>query len=195
METTVPAAEFFWHASGIERSERLSSGATVWLTGLSGSGKSTIAVAFEQALIASRRAAYLLDGDNLRHGLNADLGLSDVDRTENIRRVGHVAALMADAGLVAIAPLVSPFRDARAAVRAVHEAAGLPFFEVWVSTPVGECEVRDTKGLYARYRRGELRGLTGLDAPYEEPMTPELVLPAHEWDVARAVGALREMLG
>ncbi len=182
--------EFFWHPGGVERTERHSLGATVWMTGLSGSGKSTIAVAFEQALLARGRPAYVLDGDNLRHGLNADLGLSDADRAENIRRVGHVAALLADAGLVAIAPLVSPFARARAGVRSVHDAAGLPFFEVWVSTPVQECERRDTKGLYARYRRGELTGLTGLDAPYESPARPELVLPAHEIDVETAVARL-----
>ena len=166
----------------------------MWLTGLSGSGKSTIAFGLERALLAAGRPAYVLDGDNVRHGLNADLGLSDADRAENIRRVGHVSALMADAGVVVVSPLVSPFAASRTQVRDFHAAAGVPFYEVWVSTPVEECERRDTKGLYARYRRGELTGLTGLDAPYEPPEAPELVVPAHEIEVDVAVNLLVELI-
>ncbi len=167
-----------WHAGAFSRDERWSkigaSGATLWFTGLSGSGKSTIAVEVERALLDSGRPAYLLDGDNLRHGLNGDLGFSDEDRTENIRRTAHVARLMADAGTVAIVSLVSPFIADRDHAREMHAEAGLPFAEIWVSTPVEICEERDTKGLYAKARSGELKGLTGVDAPYEAPPSPEL---------------------
>ena len=151
-------------------------GATVWLTGLSGSGKSTIAVALEELLVSAGRPAYLLDGDNLRHGLNGDLGFDRPSREENVRRVGHLAALFADAGLVAVAPLISPYAEGRAAARAVHAAAGLPFYEVYVRTPIELCEQRDPKGLYAKARSGELTGFTGVDDPYEEPSAPDLLI-------------------
>jgi len=152
----------------------------VWFTGLSGSGKSTLAFEVERLLNAASRPAYVLDGDNLRHGLNEDLGFRAADRTENVRRVAHVAALFADAGTVALVPLVSPYRADRDAARQVHLAAGLPFVEVFVDTPLSECERRDPKGLYARARRGELTRMTGIDDPYEAPLTPELHLtPAH----------------
>src|SRR5690606_24407675 len=120
----------------------------VWLTGLSGSGKSTVAVAAERALVRAGRPAYVLDGDNLRHGLNADLGFSPEDRAENVRRVGHVARLLADAGVVVLVPVISPYRADRARVRALHDEAGLPFLEVFVDTPLELCEQRDPKGLY-----------------------------------------------
>jgi bifunctional enzyme CysN/CysC len=148
----------------------------VWLTGLSGSGKSTVAVILERRLVEAGRPAYLLDGDNLRHGLNRDLGFSDDDRVENVRRVGEVARLLADAGVVAVAPLISPFRAGRAAARAASEGVGLRFLEVFVDTPLEECERRDPKGLYAMARRGELTGFTGVDSPYERPESPDLVL-------------------
>ncbi len=169
-----------WHPGHVERDER--SGATggpgrvVWFTGLSGSGKSTVAVEVERALVGSGRAAYLLDGDNLRHGLNVDLGFSAADRDENVRRVGEVAALFADAGVVALVPLVSPYRAARDKVRDRVTSAGLSFVEVYVDTPLEECERRDPKGLYAKARAGELIGMTGIDDPYEAPGSPELVL-------------------
>jgi bifunctional enzyme CysN/CysC len=140
----------------------------VWFTGLSGSGKSTVAARVERLLVASGRPAYVLDGDNIRHGLNADLGFSDEDRRENVRRVGEVARLMADAGVVVLVPVISPFRDARSAVRAAHVA--------------DECERRDPKGLYAKARRGELAGFTGIDSPYEPPLAPELVLTPQDGD-------------
>ena len=169
-----------WHHGELSREERWaaigSAGATVWLTGLSGSGKSTVAYALERAAVGAGRPAYVLDGDNLRHGLNADLSFSDADRAENVRRVGAVAALLADAGLVAVVPVISPFRAGRAAVRAAHEERGLRYLEVFVDTPLVECERRDPKGLYARARRGDLAGLTGVDAPYEPPEAPDLVL-------------------
>jgi bifunctional enzyme CysN/CysC len=169
-----------WHPSGVDRAARWAaggnSGATVWLTGLSGSGKSTVAVALEALLLADGRPAYLLDGDNLRQGLNGDLGFSATDRDENVRRTAHVARLLADAGLVAIVPLISPYRTARDLARRLHADAELPFFEIFVDTPLDECERRDPKGLYAKARAGELAGMTGIDDPYEHPLNPELRL-------------------
>src|SRR4051795_12306711 len=177
-----------WHPSALERSVRWGAtgqrGATVWLTGLPASGKSTIAVAVERALVESGRFAYLLDGDNLRHGLSGDLGFDPASRTENVRRVAHVARLFADAGAVALVSLVSPFRDDRLAARRLHEAAGLEFFEVFVDTPVEECARRDPKGLYARARAGRLAGLTGEDAPYEPPEAAELVVRGESVEAA-----------
>jgi bifunctional enzyme CysN/CysC len=171
-----------WHPGRVARAGRPSQGATIWFTGLSGSGKSTVATACEEQLIAAGRPAYVLDGDNIRHGLNGDLGFSAEDRAENVRRVGHVACLMADAGLVALVPLVSPYRADRDAIRALHEAAGLPFVEVFVDTPIELCEQRDPKGLYAKARAGELKGFTGVDDPYEAPEDPELVLRPADGD-------------
>jgi bifunctional enzyme CysN/CysC len=169
-----------WHAGAISPDDRAAAlghrGATVWLTGLSGSGKSTVAVELERRLVAAGRPAYVLDGDNLRHGLNADLGFSDEDRTENVRRIGEVARILADAGVVAVVPVISPFRAGRDAVRAIHAVAAVRFVEVFVDTPIEVCEQRDPKGLYAKARAGELRGFTGIDSPYEPPSAPELVL-------------------
>ncbi len=178
--SAVPHPEVRWHHGAVDRAERSarlgSSGATVWLTGLSGSGKSTVAFEVEHRLVEAGCPAYVLDGDNLRHGLNAGLGFSAADRAENVRRVGEVALLLADAGVVSLAPLVSPYRSDRDRVRARHDEAGVPFFEVHVATPLAECERRDPKGLYARARAGELTGLTGIDDPWEPPAHPELVL-------------------
>jgi bifunctional enzyme CysN/CysC len=169
-----------WHANAVQRDQRPSRGMTVWLTGLSGSGKSTVAVEVERRLVAAGRPSYLLDGDNLRHGLNADLGFAAGDRAENVRRVGEVARLFADAGVVAVVSLVSPYRADRDRVRAAHEEAGLRFLEVFVDTPLDLCEARDPKGLYAKARAGEITGFTGVDDPYEPPTNPELVLrPGH----------------
>jgi bifunctional enzyme CysN/CysC len=176
------ADNIVWHAGAVARSDRPSQGATVWLTGLSGSGKSTVAVELERKLVAAGRQAYVLDGDNLRHGLNADLGFSAEDRAENIRRVGEVARLFADAGLVAVVPVISPYRADRDRVRTAHEAIGLRFIEVFVDTPLEMCEQRDPKGLYQRARAGELRGFTGVDDPYEPPSAPELVLRPEDGD-------------
>lgn len=169
-----------WHPEAAPRAERWGAtrlgGVTVWFTGLSGSGKSTVAGAVGRLLGASGRAWYLLDGDNLRHGLNGDLGFDKASREENVRRTGEVALLMADAGLAVLCPLVSPYRADRDQLRARHAAAGLPFVEVFVDTPLALCEERDPKGLYRRARAGELTGLTGVDDPYEAPAHPELVL-------------------
>ena len=151
---------------------------------LSGSGKSTIAAALERALVTRGTPAYMLDGDNLRHGLNADLGFSVADRTENIRRVGEVARLFADAGVVAVVPVISPYRVDRDRARAIHADAGVPFVEVWVDTPLEVCEARDPKGLYAKARAGEIKGFTGIDDPYEPPEHPELRLTPDDGDPA-----------
>jgi len=188
-----------WHAGAVERERRRDAtggaGATVWLTGLPASGKSTIAVALEAALLDRKRAAYLLDGDNLRHGLNGNLGFSAEDRAENVRRTGEVARLFADAGVVALVSLVSPYEADRARVRELHEAHELPFLEVFVDTPLEECERRDPKGLFARARAGELKGMTGIDDPYEAPRSPELHLKPLEQSVEESVAALLARLG
>lgn len=169
-----------WHDTVVGRAERWAvhglAGATVWFTGLSGSGKSTVANAVAERLLAAGRPAYLLDGDNVRHGLNADLGFGAADRAENVRRVAEVARLMADAGLVVLVPVISPYRADRDRARAIHVAAGLPFVEVFVDTPLDVCEQRDPKGLYRRARAGELTGMTGIDDPYEPPGSPDLRL-------------------
>jgi bifunctional enzyme CysN/CysC len=179
-----------WHHAELTREERWKpfnlNGATVWLTGLSGSGKSTIAAALERRLVEAGRPAYLLDGDNLRHGLNGDLGFDRAARDENVRRVAHVARLIADAGLVAIAPLISPYAEGRARARQVHSEAGLSFLEVYVRTPIEECERRDPKGLYAKARAGELTGFTGIDDPYEEPESADIVIPGDTMGVDEA---------
>ncbi|MFL5864825.1 MAG: adenylyl-sulfate kinase [Solirubrobacteraceae bacterium] len=180
-----------WHPSALDREHRWRAlghgGATVWLTGLPASGKSTIAVALERQLVAAGQAAYLLDGDNIRHGLSDDLGFAPGDRAENVRRVGQVARLFADAGTVAVVSLVSPLRSDRAVPRQLHEAAELPFIEVHVDTNVDECARRDPKGLYAKARAGEIKGFTGVDAPYEPPEQPELHIDTAKVDVAGAV--------
>ena len=187
-----------WHEGDVDRKTRAEitggTGATVWLTGLSASGKSTIAHAVEAALIANGRAAYTLDGDNVRHGLNADLGFTPEDRTENVRRVGEVARLMADAGLVAFAPLISPYQASREKVRAAHETAGIPFFLVHVSTPLEVCAERDPKGLYKMAQRGEIEDFTGISAPYEEPQNPDLRIDASAVSPEDAVAAILSLL-
>lgn len=184
-----------WHDATVDRAARWErhglSGSTVWFTGLSGSGKSTLADAVATRLFELGRPFYVLDGDNVRHGLNADLGFSSADRTENVRRVGEVAALMADAGLVVLVPVISPYRADRDRVRATHRTAGLAFAEVFVDTPLAECERRDPKGLYARARAGGLIGMTGIDDPYEAPANPELRLnPGDPGDAVDAIVAL-----
>jgi len=192
---SVVADDITFHPSSLSREDRRqalgTSGATIWMTGLSGSGKSTIAAALEHTLVGSGRPAYMLDGDNLRHGLCADLGFSEEDRAENVRRVGEVAKLLAESGTVAIASLVSPYKEARDKVRAAHEAAGIPFFEVFVDTPLEECERRDPKGLYAKSRAGEITDLTGIGSPYEAPTDPDLLTdPDLETAVRQVLGLL-----
>jgi adenylyl-sulfate kinase len=151
-------------------------GATVWLTGLPAAGKSTIGAGVEERLVARGRPAYRLDGDNLRQGMNGNLGFSHDDRAENVRRTAHLARLMADAGLIAIVSLVSPYAVDRQRARLIHQEQELDFVEVFVDAPLQECESRDPKGLYARARCGTLPGMTGVDDPYEPPDAPELEL-------------------
>ena len=187
-----------WHESAFSRAERWSAlglrGATVWFTGLSGSGKSTIAHELERLLVSSGQPAYVLDGDNLRHGINADLGFTASDRDENVRRVAEVARLFADAGVVALVPLISPYRHARERARQAHEIAGLRFVEVFVDTPIEICEARDPKGLYRKARAGEISGFTGIDDPYEPPVRPELVLRPDAGDAAHLAALVLERL-
>ena len=167
-------------------------GAIVWLTGLSGAGKSTLAMALERALFDRGWAAYTIDGDNVRRGLNADLDFSPEDRQENIRRVGEVAALFADAGLVCITAFISPFHDDRA--RARTAAGQRRFFEVHVNSALATCEARDPKGLYGKARRGEIKGFTGIDSPYEEPDAPDLVIDTQNVDEAACIAQLVEFV-
>jgi adenylyl-sulfate kinase len=177
-----------WHEPLVPRADRWRAlairGATLWFTGLSGSGKSTVATEVERLLLERRQPTYLLDGDNLRHGLNADLGFDEASRTENVRRVGEVARLFADCGVVALVPLVSPYRIGRDRARAIHAAAGLVFLEVFVDTPIDECERRDPKGLYKLARAGELKNFTGIDDPYEAPERPDVVLRPTDGDAS-----------
>jgi len=183
-----------WQEGAITPSDREKStggpGTTVWLTGLSGSGKSTIAYAVEEVLVSRGRAAYVLDGDNLRHGINSDLGFSKEDRSENIRRVGEIARLMADAGLVVLVPVISPYGSDRAAARRRHEEIGVQFIEVFVDTPLEVCEQRDPKGLYARARAGEISGMTGIDDPYEAPSSPDVAIDGGRDQLSTAVGRI-----
>jgi adenylylsulfate kinase len=197
----IKSTNITWHAGNITRDERNAllrqKGVTVWFTGLSACGKSTIAVALEQVLCQRGHAAYVLDGDNVRFGLNAGakilmddrgygeaaakrfgLGFSAEDREENIRRIGEVAKLFADASIITIASFISPYSKDRDGVRAIHAKAGLGFCECWVNTPIEVCEQRDPKGLYKKARAGELKGFTGIDDPYEAPSKPELTLEA-----------------
>ncbi|OCB38775.1 adenylyl-sulfate kinase [Mycobacterium malmoense] len=163
------------HKSSAVAAER-PRGRTVWFTGLSGSGKSSVAMLVEQMLLEKGVAAYVLDGDNLRHGLNADLGFSMADRAENLRRLAHVAALLADCGNVVLVPAISPLTEQREMARSVHAAAGFDFVEVFCDTPLDECEQRDPKGLYAKARAGEIANFTGIDSPYQPPADPDLRL-------------------
>ena len=185
-----------WHHGGVNRSDRntIAAGGTVWLTGLSGSGKSTLATACETALISGGRLAYTLDGDNVRHGLNVDLGFGPVDRVENVRRVGEVALLMADAGIVVLAPLISPYAAGRELIREKHHKAGLPFFEIHIATPIAVCEQRDTKGLYAKARMGEIPEFTGITAPYEEPEHPHLRIDTSITPLNESVAAILNLV-
>jgi len=183
-----------WHSGSVRRTERATQGMTVWLTGLSGSGKSTVAAELERRLVASGRPAYLLDGDNLRHGLNADLGFGAGDRAENVRRVGEVAKLLADAGLIAIVSLVSPYAADRARVRGSHSAASLPFLEIFVDTPLEVCEARDPQGMYAKARGGEIKQFTGIDDPYEAPEAPHLRLRPEDGDAATQAALVLDLI-
>jgi adenylyl-sulfate kinase len=182
-----------WQDSRITRADRWhelgAAGGTVWLTGLPASGKSTIGAALEERFVKHGKFAYLLDGDNLRHGICGDLGFSDEDRARNVARAGELARLFADAGAIAIVALISPFAAARDAVRERHAQCGLPFVEVHVATPLEVCVERDPKGLYARAAAGQLDHLTGIDDPYEPPSHPDLRL-SDQMSVPAAVEAV-----
>ena len=213
----IKPTQVYYHAGTVTREERAKllkqTGATVWFTGLSGSGKSTLAVAVEQVLIQRGHPAYVLDGDNVRFGLNAGpkvlvdtrgysddqakrfgLGFSAADREENIRRIGEVAKLFADAGLIALTSFISPYRKDRDAARKIHEqnkTGAIPFVEVYLNTPIGTCEQRDPKGLYKQAREavaaGKGMGFTGVDDPYEPPANPELTFDAATQSVEEGV--------
>jgi adenylylsulfate kinase len=192
------ATNITWHDGNVTAEERYKNlgqkGATIWMTGLSASGKSTVAVALEQVLLQRGKHAYRLDGDNIRHGLNKNLGFSAADRTENIRRIGEVSKLFADAGILSITSFISPYRADRDLVRALHADAKLPFIEVYVACSLAEAEKRDPKGLYKKARAGEIKGFTGIDDPYEEPTHAELVLHTDQLSVEESVEKLLEML-
>jgi adenylylsulfate kinase len=169
-------------------------GATIWFTGLSGSGKSTVAVALENALHKAGRLSYRLDGDNVRLGINKNLGFSAEDRTENIRRIGEIAKLFVDTGVITLSSFVSPYRADRDVVRALHEASGMDFIEVFVDVPLDVAESRDPKGLYKKARAGEIKNFTGIDDPYEAPNNAEVVLNSHEMSLEKEVEILLALL-
>ncbi len=195
--TESKATNIHWHDGLLERKERwerLGGGCTLWFTGLPASGKSTIASALEQALVRLGIHAYRLDGDNVRHGLNKNLGFSREDRAENIRRIGEAAKLFSDSGCIAITAFISPYIMDRENNRKIHAAADLPFLEVFVDAPLEVCEQRDPKGQYKKARSGEIKGFTGIDDPYEPPPKPELVLKTAELSVAECVQACLGLL-
>lgn len=190
------ATNITWHEGAVSRAERQRNlgqkGVTVWMTGLPASGKSTIAVALEQVLIQRNKHAYVLDGDNVRHGLNKDLGFSAEDRAENIRRIGEVAKLFADSGLIVITSFISPYVSDRDLARKLHDDAGVPFLEVYVEVPLAVAEKRDPKGLYKKARAGQIKGFTGIDDPYEPPPKPELFVATDRLSEGESV---RKVLG
>ncbi|MDF1562838.1 MAG: adenylyl-sulfate kinase [Deltaproteobacteria bacterium] len=194
----VKATNIHWHEGNLTRDERWEAlghkGGTMWFTGLSASGKSTIASALEQVLVQQGVPSYRMDGDNIRFGLNKNLGFSAEDRAENIRRIGEVAKLVADSGQIALTSFISPYTSDRDAARALHEEAGLKFIEVYVDTPIEVCEERDPKGLYKKARAGELKGFTGIDDPYEAPPKAELTLDASKDSLEACVQKCIELL-
>jgi len=169
-------------------------GVTIWLTGLSASGKSTIACALEQHLLHQHKFAFRLDGDNIRHGLNKDLGFDEQSRNENIRRIAEVSKLFADASCIAITAFISPYRVDRDLARELHDMASIPFIEVFIDAPLEVVEARDPKGLYKKARAGEIKDFTGISAPYEAPHSPEIHIKTHEVEVTEAVRIITEFL-
>jgi len=185
-----------WHHGKITKEERAKllnqKGATIWLTGLSGSGKSTIAVELEHALIENKHQAFILDGDNIRHGLNKNLGFSPEDRTENIRRIGEVAKLFTEANIITVAAFVSPYREDRDNVRKLLGDG--EFIEIYVKCSLEVCEERDTKGLYKKARAGEVKDFTGISAPYEEPLNPELTIDSSKLSIEESTRTILDYL-
>ncbi len=189
----IKANNITWHEGHVNRQTReyllQQRGCTIWMTGLSASGKSTLAFTLEHALAQRNRLAYVLDGDNVRHGLNRNLGFSAEDREENIRRIGEVAKLFADAGFITMTSFISPYRRDRDIARQIHQDADIFFMEVFVDAPIEVCEQRDPKGLYQKARQGELKGFTGVDDPYEPPERPDLII--NTADLSPQQGAMR----
>ena len=190
------ATNIKWHSGKITKEQRANllnqKGVTIWLTGLSGSGKSTIAVELEHALIENKHQAYILDGDNIRHGLNKNLGFSPEDRTENIRRIGEAAKLFTDANIITIAAFISPYREDRDNVRKLLDEG--EFIEVYIKCSLDVCEERDTKGLYKKARSGEVKNFTGISAPYEEPMNPEITIDSSKLSVEESTRVILNYL-
>lgn len=196
--STQKATNVTWHDGEISREDRFKilrqRGVTIWFTGLSGSGKSTIAVALEQALYQMGKLSYRLDGDNVRLGINKNLGFSEEDRKENIRRIGEVAKLFGDAGTISLSSFISPYKDDRDEVRALHDAANITFIEVHVDCSLAEAEKRDPKGLYKKARAGEIKNFTGIDDPYEAPTSPEIHLHTDQMTLEEEVRIILDYL-
>ena len=192
------ATNITWHDGDVTRGDRAAmlghKGVTLWFTGLSGSGKSTVAVAVEKALAARGVLSYRLDGDNIRHGINSNLGFSAEDRQENIRRVGEISKLFADTGVVVLSSFISPYAEDRDIVRKMHDEGELAFMEVFVDCSLEAAEERDPKGLYKKARAGEIRGFTGIDDPYEAPAAPELHLRTDKMTLEEEVEAVIKSL-
>ncbi|KAF5348033.1 hypothetical protein D9758_010055 [Tetrapyrgos nigripes] len=192
------ATNITFHPGSVSADERVNllkqKGVTIWLTGLSASGKSTIACALEQHLLHLHKFSYRLDGDNIRFGLNKDLGFDEKSRNENIRRIGEVSKLFADSCCVAITAFISPYRVDRDFARQIHDQASLPFVEVFVDAPLSVVEQRDPKGLYKKARAGEIKDFTGISAPYEAPANPEIHINTAETDVTESVRIITEYL-
>jgi adenylylsulfate kinase len=192
------ATNVTWQDGDVSREDRFDilrqRGVTIWFTGLSGSGKSTIAVALEQALYSKGKLSYRLDGDNVRLGINKNLGFSEEDRKENIRRIGEVAKLFGDAGTISLSSFISPYKEDRDEVRALHDAADIAFIEVHVDCSLAEAEKRDPKGLYKRARAGEIKNFTGIDDPYEPPVNPEIHLHTDEMTLEQEVQIILDYL-
>lgn len=192
------ATNVHWHEGEVTRADRNKllgqKGVTIWFTGLSGSGKSTVAVALETELARRGKLAYRLDGDNIRLGINKNLGFSAEDRTENIRRIGEISKLFVDTGVIVLSSFVSPYRADRDLVRKLHVDGGMDFIEVFVDVPLAEAEKRDPKGLYKKARAGEIKNFTGISDPYEAPLAPELVLNTHEMTLQQEVDILLNLL-
>ncbi len=197
--TEQKATNVHWHDGEVSRDDRQKllkqKGATLWFTGLSGSGKSTVAVALEKALIERGHICYRLDGDNIRLGINKNLGFSAEDRAENIRRIGEISKLFVDTGVIVLSSFVSPYREDRDNVRKLHAEGDMDFIEVYVDVPLSVAEERDPKGLYKKARAGEIKNFTGIDDPYEAPESPEIVLNSHEMSLEKEVEVLLEEMG
>ena len=196
--TEQKATNVHWHDGEISLTDRNNllgqKGATLWFTGLSGSGKSTVAVALEQELFKRGKLSYRLDGDNIRLGINKNLGFSAEDRTENIRRIGEIAKLFVDCGVLSLSSFISPYREDRDKVRTLHDSSEMTFIEVFVDCSLDVAESRDPKGLYKKARAGEIKNFTGIDDPYEEPVAPEIHLRTDQMTLEEEVLAIMDYL-